>query len=128
MKAYDIYKRTCAIMFEREGDDKAFTDKFTGILNALLCEALPYENSVRAASGKEELRLAPQVSDVEDEVDMCDEICGVALPYGVASYFFQDDGESYNAAMYRERFINALSEAAKYRVGDITDVYGGEMI
>lgn len=128
MKAYDIYKRTLALMFEREGDDKEFLEKFTDILNALICEALPYENSVRESDGRTRLTAPPEVSDINEEVDMCGDICGIALPYGVAAYFSQDDGESYNAAMYRERFINALSEAAKCNFRDIQDSYGGETI
>ncbi|MBR5543683.1 MAG: hypothetical protein IKU65_06270, partial [Oscillospiraceae bacterium] len=113
MKAYDIYKRTCAIMFEREGEDKNFSEKFCPILSALLAESLMYENSVRLSLGKEKLLFAPVVSDMEDEIDFSDEIMSIALPYGVAAYFYEDDGESYNAMMYRERFINALTEAAK---------------
>ncbi|MBQ4544513.1 MAG: hypothetical protein II996_02970 [Oscillospiraceae bacterium] len=128
MKAYDIYKRTCAIMFENEGEDKSFTDKFLHILNLLIHEALPYENSVREADGKPLLTFAPEVSDINDKVDMCTPICATALPYGVAAYFYQDDGESYSSAMYRERFVNALGEAARCNFRDITDVYGGETL
>lgn len=128
MKAYDIYKRTCALMFEREGEDKVFYDNFIGILNALVCEALPYENSVREYEGRAKLSAAPEVLKMDDEVDMCRDICSIALPYGVASYYSQDDGEAYNAAMYRERFVSALCEAAKCNFREITDVYGGETI
>ena len=128
MKAYDIYKRTLAIMLENEGEDKMFYDKFTEILNLLICEALPYENSVRASRGEPELEAPPTVEGMEDEVDMSHSICGVALPYGVASYFCMDDGELYNAEMYREKYTSALREAAKYRAVDIIDVYGGEQI
>ena len=128
MKAYDIYKRTCAIMFEREGEDKSFAENFIGVLNALICEALPYENAHRASRGIKELGAAPQIRSTDEEVDMCEGICAIALPYGVASYFDQDDGEGYKSAAYRERFISALNEAARYSFSDITDVYGGEGI
>lgn len=128
MKAYDIYKRTCAIMFERVGDDRSFKENFCSILSALLAECLPYENSHRAASGKEKLNAAPVISDINEEVDFCEAITSVALPYGVAAYFSEDDGEGYNAQMYRERFINALYEAAKCNFTQIEDVYGGEEI
>jgi len=128
MKAYDIYKRTCAIMFERESEDKSFFDNFTGVLNAVICEALPYENSYRASVGRPELDSPPQIKDMEETVDMCAAICNIALPYGVASYFYQDDGENYNSAAFRERFIYALQDAAKYRVTDIKDVYGGDVV
>lgn len=128
MKAYDIYKRALAIMLENEGEDKMFYDKFTEILNLLICEALPYENSVRASCGEKELEAPPTVESMEDDVDMSYAICGVALPYGVASYFCMDDGELYNAEMYREKYTSALIAAAKSRAVDIIDVYGGEEI
>lgn len=128
MKAYDIYKRALAIIFENEGEDKMFYDKFTEILNLLICEALPYENSRRASMGEKELEAPPAVESMEDEVDMSYAICGVALPYGVASYFCMDDGELYNAEMYREKYTSALRESAKSRMVDIIDVYGGEEI
>ncbi len=115
-------------MFENEGEDKAFYENFTEILNLLICEALPYENSYRASRKEAELSVPPVVESMEDTVDLCPDISGIALPYGAAAYFCQDDGESYNAAMYRERFINALNEAAKHRIVEVTDVYGGEEI
>lgn len=127
MTAYDIYKRTCSLMFEREGEDRAFFENFIGILNSLICEALPYENSVRRSLGEDELLLPPEVSDINDAVDMCEEICGIALPYGVASYFFRDDGEMYNSEVYRNRFANALHEVAKVSLGEVEDIYGEEI-
>ena len=128
MKAYDIYKRTLALMFEGEGEDRAFRDNFCNILSAVAAESLQYENSIRRAEGREEIKIAPIVSDMEDELPMSDEICSVALPFGVAAYFYQDDGENYNSSIYRERFVNALYEAKKCFFTDVNDVYGGENI
>lgn len=126
-KAYDIYKRALSLMFEEEGDDGAFYDMFPHVLNMLLCEALPYENSVRESRGERKIERMQQISSMDDKVDMCDEICHIALPYGVASYFSKDDGEASDAFMYRERFISALNEAAKYRFCEVIDVYGGDI-
>ena len=126
MKAYDIYKLACAIMFENEGEDRAFEKKFTPLLGILCEECLPYENSVREALGKETLPSAPKVASGEEEIPFCDALCRVALPYGLASLFWQDDGEVYNSALYRERYIAAIADAAKINFRDIADVYGGE--
>jgi len=128
MKAYDIYKRACALMFEREGEDTAFTDKFPELLSALIAESLPYENSVREAEGRARLTTPQTVNGTEDEIDMCDAICAIALPYGVAAHFCRDDGENYQSLMYREQFVSALHEAARCCFRDVTDVYGGEEI
>ena len=110
-------------MFEREKEDSAFYESFIEILNILICEALPYENSVRRSLGQDELLSAPEVECMEDGVDMCEKICNVALPYGVASYFSSDDGEVYNSTVYRERFLGALRSAAKAVAGEVEDAY-----
>ena len=130
MKAYDISKRTLALMFESEVEnvDKAFRNNFCNILSAVAAESLPYENSIRRAEGREEMKIAPVISEMEEELPMSDEICSVALPFGVAAYFYQDDGENYNSSIYRERFVNALYEAKKCFFTDVNDVYGGENI
>ncbi len=125
MKAYDIYKSAAALMFELPGQDKAFETMFPELLNSLLVEALPYENSSRKSRGLKTIETAPVIATLEDDVDYSDEICRVALPYGVAAYFSQDDGEGHNALMYRERFVDALSDAAKCNFESIEDVYGG---
>ena len=125
MRAYDIYKRTLAIMFEDEGKDREFYDKFCGILSLIAAECLPYENAYRRSSGKEILSVSPVISDMSDEVDMCDELCTLIMPYGVAAQFFQNDGEDYYSSQCRERYKNALAERARCVTCDIEDVYGG---
>ena len=128
MKAYDIYKRTLALMFEREGEDRDFRDNFCNILTAVAAECLPYENSVRCAEGEEKLAKAPEITDMGDVLPYCDELCTVAIPNGVAAYFAENDGEGYASAVYRERFVNALYEVKKCIFTDVEDVYGGECI
>ena len=128
MKAYDIYKKSLALLFEREGEDKTFKDNFCAILTSVAAETLPYENSLRESNGEEKLLKSPEISDMEDEVCMCDEICTLALPYGVAAHFADDDGESVRSAIFRERFLTALYGAKKHVFRDVEDVYGGENI
>lgn len=128
MKAYDIYKKSLALLFEREGEDKLFYNSFCPILTSVAVEALPYENSVRESRGEEKISKLPEISNMDDEVSMSDEICALALPYGVASHFLDDDGESVRSAIFRERFLTALYNAKKHNFRDIDDVYGGENI
>ncbi len=128
MKAYDIYKKTLALLFEREGEDKAFRDNFPALLTSVAAECIPSENSIRKASGRVEMTTVPVVSDMEQEILMSDELCAVAMPYGVASYFCQDDGEEDMSQMYRERFLTALANAKKCFFEDVIDVYGGENV
>ena len=126
MKAQDIYKSACAILFERPGDDVAFDAFFIPTLNLLLVEALAYENAHRLAGGQSPLELAPQISGMDDEVPYCQALCSIALPYGVASAFFQDELDNYKAQDYRARYIIALREASKCVPTVVADVYKGE--
>ncbi len=124
--AYDIYKNALALIFEKDGEDRRFKEMFCPILSALLAECLVYENSIRASEGREKLPSAPVAESLEDEIPYSEVLCRTALPLGAAAYFMQDDGEARKSALFRERFVDALNEAAKWNAGEIIDVYGGE--
>ena len=126
MTAYGIYKGALAHIFEKDGEDRRFKEMFCPILSALLAESLVYENSIRESEGKEKLLSAPVAESMEDEIPYSEALCRIALPLGVAAYFMQDDGEARKSAIFRERFVDALNEAAKWNAGEVIDVYGGE--
>lgn len=122
-KAMDIYKIASAMLFEAAGEDADFKEHSPALINALAGEALHYENAYRAAHGKAELEVAPTIAELSDELDFCDEICRVALPFGLCAYFWQDECDNYKAQDYRGRFIDALNFAAAGCPQDIEDVY-----
>lgn len=127
MTPYEIYKRALTFVFERPGNDADFKEFFPEFLNVTLDEALSYENMIRKKQGREELEVAPVVTSetLNTPLDISERICRTALPFGVAHYYFQDDGNDYSAQEYRQRFIVALGEAVGGAyVADIEDVYG----
>ncbi len=122
--AMDIYESAAAMLFESAGEDADFKAHAPKLIGSLAGEALHYENAHRAAHGRVELESAPVISSLEDEIDFCDEICRVALPFGLCAYFWQDECDNYKAQDYRGRFIDALNIAAAGCPQDIEDVYG----
>lgn len=122
MTAGEIYRRALSYLYDREGRDPEFQRCFPDFLNALLVEALPCQNSRCAAAGLAPME-APVVRDETDEIGYDDEICSLALPYGLAAYFFADEGEDGKAASYRERFIVALSDLSKAAPAESADCY-----
>ncbi len=122
--AQDIYKRASAILFEEAGEDKDFQTHAPELISLLLGEALSAENSIRAAYGDQELVKAPPVRSLEQEIPYSDEILAVAIPLGLASLFFQDEGDDYKAQDYRGRFLDALASASDGCPQEIEDVYG----
>ena len=124
MKAEKILETACGFLFEQAGYDVDFKTHAPVILNSLIAESLVYENSVRKSRGDAELDKTPLISSLEDDIPYCDEICLIALPFGLASYFYQDEGDGYKAQDYRARFVDALNEASKAVVTDTEDVYG----
>ncbi len=126
MVANEILKTATAFMFESPTNDVDFHTFFPVLLNLVVAEALPYENAYRAANGMNELPSAPVIDSVDTEVDYCDAICRTALPYGVASYFWQDENNEYRAQDFRGRYIEALKEASRAVAMDATDEYKTE--
>ena len=129
MTGEEIYGKALALVFERKRQDADYLEFFPTFLNIVMQEALQYENMIRRRSGKVALGVAPQITGdtIGEEMDFSESLCRVALPYGVAAFYCQDDGDNYRAADYRNRFIIALSDAVYETdgasVGDIEDVY-----
>ena len=126
MKAEKIYQLASAILFEKPGADQIFQAFFPSLLNLLLQEALPYENAARQAAGEEILPAAAQVDGLGDDVPYCDALCALALPYGVAAYYFQDETDDYKAQDFRARYLAALRDAAPCIAAPVGDCYGGK--
>ena len=80
-------------------------------MNVLLQEALPAENSIRAAHDEQELAEAPTVGDISDGIIYHDKIVRAAFPYGLAWQCHQDAGNLQLAAMYRNMFIDAVEDS-----------------
>lgn len=123
MKAEAIYKLACAILFEKTGTDPDFLAFFPSLASLLLQEALPYENARRETRGQPLLEAAPAVESMEDDIPYCDAICRLALPYGVAAYYFQDEMDGYHSQDFRARYILALREAAECCGEAVEDCY-----
>lgn len=128
MTVNDLYALSASFLSEST-TSIGLTDYVLGWTNLLLAESLPYENSIRgwaADATKPVLLVAPTLTALTDIIPYSDTIVRVALPYGLASYFFQDDDNDYRTSMYRNQYINALNDAKKAIVADIEDVYGGD--
>ena len=125
MTAQDVFKMACALIAQVPEDSmdlKTFSDSW---LNILLEEALPYENSIRKSQGKEILINAPIITqdNFNNEIDLDIKILKLAMPYGLASFFYRDDENEYVSGDYRIRFINALNEITPIEVIQVKDCY-----
>lgn len=123
MTGQEIFKRASAYIYENPGDAEDSMQFAVEFLNALLIEALPYENSIRAYEGKPELERAPQIASLSDEIDYHQAIVGLAFPFGLVSSLFEEDLDNYRGQMYRNRYLQALFDAQKYSVKPVEDVY-----
>lgn len=126
MLASDIFAKAVAYLSQspEESEDLAqFTPHW---LDLLVMEALPYENTRRrylADPLLPELDTAPTITGLDTDIPFGDEICRVALPYGLASQFFIDDAEDYRAQDFRARFIAALQDSQRIRSESVVDLY-----
>ena len=119
-----IFDLAAAILFTSKGGDTDFDQYSPFLLERLLIEALPYENAIRAASGREPLSTVPEINAIDNtEIDWDDRITRGALPHGLASALLIDDLDK-QAQMVLERnyFVEQLEDAAPAVLG-----YGNEM-
>ena len=124
LDANSIYQAALGLTFTKEANAQDFKVFFLGFLNILCQEALPYENSARRAAGVPELDRAPLFTGFGEVVPYEDAIVRVALPYGVASWFFQDDMDDWRYKEMRGRFIAALQDAGMAEFGAVEADYG----
>lgn len=94
-----------------------------GWLNVLLEEALPAENSIREAEGRERLPSAPMLTGMAQEIPYDEKICRAALPYGLAAWLWTDEDEEYRVQDYRGRYVSGLAECARVTPESVVDVY-----
>lgn len=110
----DIYKLALARVFDAPGSDEDYDTYSPLLLDSLLAEALPYENSIRLAHGREPLATAPRISKIDDtELDWDEHITRVALPYGLAAVILADDEiRKSESLLARNEYIGALEDCS----------------
>ena len=124
MKAYEILTAAFGMAGESLED---FPDKRLPLiwLNVAAAEAGKAENHIRERHGRPVVAVYRLIGDLYDEVDMDSEICTVCLPLALTAFLYSDRGEDNLSARYRERFVQALQNAAMGREKGIEDCYGG---
>ena len=122
MTGKEVYESACSILFEKPGQDMAFYNSALSLINLLIAEAIPYQNNRNRAEGKEEIDVF-RIKTLDDEIALDSPIVSLALPYGLASYFYQDETDNFLSQEYRNRFIVALEECKKCTMDDISDEY-----
>ena len=123
MTAQEIYEAALAYVYEYKDRDRDYRSFFLPFLNALLCECLPYENAEREAVGGEVLERAPVIAEMAEAVPYAEHIVRIALPYGVASLYFQDEGDTYKMERYRNMYIEALETRKRCVVMEMEDAW-----
>lgn len=125
MTGQDILSTALAFVSEKiEGSD--YKDYALPWLNLLLQECLATENSIRRAEEREVLAEAPYLSALTETVPYHDSITRTALPYGIVSYIYTNEDYDARAQDARNKYVNALNEAARLTAKPIVDVYGGD--
>ena len=120
-----VFERACSYLMEKPGDDRAFSEHALTIINQLITEALPYQNSRNRARGEAE-KESITIAKLSDEIELDAAISERALPMGLASEFFRDEEDTHQAELLRARFEKVLESAKMYREDSISDLYGGE--
>jgi hypothetical protein len=125
MTAEMIYELALSFLYEYRDRDKDYKKTFIGFLNATLEECLNIQNSLLLASGRPPYAFAPIFTDSDygELVPYEEALTRTAIPYAIASYYFQDENNPQMVYEYRARFVNTANEAAKVILSAVEDVY-----
>ena len=102
MTGREIFDAACRILHEEPGADKYFFSSALSLINLLIAEALPYQNNRERADGRAET-AAFSIKALDDEIALDAPLVSLALPYGLASYFYQDENDNFLSQEYRGR-------------------------
>lgn len=127
MKANKIFEEACALMGLPPDEADDLRDLTPHWMNVLLREVLPHENALRTRAGLSVLDRPYQLVEGNElsaeEIPYRDELCGIALAYGLASQMFMEDDNDYRAQDFRNRYIAALRETEKTKSEKVNDLY-----
>ena len=119
MTAQKIYELASSFLYEIDDED-ADSKKFAvGFLNILLMETFPCENSIREFRGLEPLKEPPMISSLDEDIPYQPDLTRVALPYGLASWYFQEGMDNFQAENYRSKYLAAVMDASKINPGTV---------
>ncbi|MEA4912180.1 MAG: hypothetical protein VB092_06190 [Oscillospiraceae bacterium] len=96
------------------------------LINILLAETAPYDNSIRAAKGLAEAQDAPEITALSDTLPAQPELCAAALAYGLCARLLLNEDDMARMAYFNNAYISALEDAARFVPAAVTDVYGGD--
>jgi len=132
----DVFQRAITIMDELSDEGKfKYTDteeyrhRSLAIINVLTNELYPYSDTygLNQEWGSRRRRVADQMEDLSDTIDLDDYCAGSVLPYGLAAHLLLNEDPS-TANFCQQRYDELKASLMRGLPGeseDIEDVYGG---
>ena len=116
MTAHEIIKTGFGLMYENSEADVKAARFSRDVLNILIAECFDAENNSRADDDR--LTTVPFISSSTDTVPYNDHLCRVALPYGIAWKYAEENLNQYQAEWYRAKYEEArrIAGGAKWMV------------
>lgn len=113
MTAQEIIRMGFGLMYENSEADVKAALFSRHVLNILIAECFDAENNSRADG--DELTVVPFVNLPTDNVPYNDHLCRVALPYGIAWKYAEENLNQYQAEWYHARYEEARHNAGGAR-------------
>lgn len=123
MTGAEVYEAALAIVPELRSEAPDIERYALNWINLVLAECFETENSILFNEGKPLLEKIPSLNSLSDTIPYHDDICRIAIPYGIVEHAFTDDDNDYRANKFRARFVQALKEASFCCFTDVVDVY-----
>ena len=126
MTVEQLYTSALSCIPSNSSEDDSLRQYMVMWTNLLLRETLKYENAWLASRKEEELKQAPSVATLSDEIPYESELVENAFIWGIAAFMCKDDDDTYHEQDYRARYVSACIEYTPMVFGPVIDIYKGE--
>ncbi len=99
-----LFDITIGLMNDQKSNSSGYSEYFLPILNTVLSECLPHENTLRYRDGMEELSQAPYIESMSKEIPYHEEMVRNILPYGIGMFLFLGDDENVKATFFSSKY------------------------
>lgn len=123
MTGQECYEVTLVLLFEKGYDTTDYDEAALPMLNLMLAEAFPIENSIRMGAGREALKDIPFLKALADPLPYDDRLCRVAFPYGLAAKLVYDDNDMGKVSFFQSQYVSFANECARAVLDEVEDVY-----
>lgn len=117
MDGNELLKRAMALYAETDTSDEDARELALPYINMVLAECFEVNNHIRKSKGLDELEEIPELAALTESIPYEDKLVKLALPYGVASKLYFDEGDDNSRlSMFLQEYADRVNQCDRWVV------------